>query len=104
MAEKKAAAASVSAPAARAVEAEGSLLDQIVQTATIGAAPDQRERGKDMVREFVAQVLQGEMTVSRDTEAMINARIAQLDHLISIQLAEVMHHPDFQKLEASWRG
>ncbi len=101
MAEKKAAAAP---QAAEAVEAQGSLLDEIVQTASAGAAPGQQERGRDMVREFVAQVLQGEMTVSRDTEAMINARIAQLDHLISIQLAEVMHHPDFQKLEATWRG
>jgi len=101
MAEKKAAAAP---QAAEAVEAQVSLLDEIVQTASAGAAPDQQERGRDMVKEFVAQVLQGEMTVSRDTEAMINARIAQLDHLISIQLAEVMHHPDFQKLEATWRG
>ena len=35
---------------------------------------------------------------------MINARIAQIDRLISAQLNEVMHHPEFQKLEASWRG
>ena len=101
MAEKKAAAA---ASQSQTVETEGSLLDQIVQTASTGGAPDAKERGRDMVREFVAQVLAGEMTVSRDTEAMINARIAQLDHLISIQLSEVMHNPEFQKLEASWRG
>jgi type VI secretion system protein ImpC len=101
MAEQKAAQAG---QAAQAVEAESSLLDQIVQAASIGAAPDQKERGRDLVKEFVSQVLQGEMTVSRDTEAMINARIAQLDHLISIQLSEVMHHPEFQKLEATWRG
>ena len=44
------------------------------------------------------------MTVSKDAEAMINARIAQIDHLISIQLNEILHHPDFQKLEGSWRG
>ncbi len=49
-------------------------------------------------------MLQGEMTVSRDTESMINARIAQIDHLLSIQLNEVLHHPTFQKLEGSWRG
>ncbi len=96
--------AATSGDAAQTVTTESSLLDQIVETASVGAAPDQRERGRDLVKEFVAQVLQGEMTVSRDTEAMINARIAQLDHLISIQLAEVMHHPDFQKLEATWRG
>ena len=43
-------------------------------------------------------------TLSRDSEAMINARIAQIDHLLSIQLNEVLHNPAFQKLEASWRG
>jgi type VI secretion system protein ImpC len=35
---------------------------------------------------------------------MINARIAQIDRLVSLQLNEVLHHPDFQKLEGSWRG
>jgi len=35
---------------------------------------------------------------------MINARIAQIDHLLSIQLNEIMHHASFQKLEGSWRG
>jgi len=104
MADRKAAAAGAPEKAAETVETEGSLLDQIVQTASVGADERDKEGRKDMVREFVAQVLQGEMTVSRDTEAMINARIAQLDHLLSIQLAEVMHNPEFQKLEATWRG
>jgi type VI secretion system protein ImpC len=102
MAETKAAAAAEKT--AETVETEVSLLDQIVQTASAGGAPDQKERGRDMVKEFVAQVLQGDMTVSRDTEAMINARIAQLDHLLSIQLSEIMHNPEFQKLEGTWRG
>jgi len=44
------------------------------------------------------------MTIGKDAEVMINARIAQIDHLLSIQLNEVMHHPTFQKLEGSWRG
>ena len=44
------------------------------------------------------------MTVSKDAEAMINARIAQIDHLVSIQLNEVLHHASFQKLEGTWRG
>src|SRR5215471_8441767 len=46
----------------------------------------------------------GQMTVSKDTEAMINSRIADLDTLISRQLNEVMHAEPFQKLEGSWRG
>jgi type VI secretion system protein ImpC len=44
------------------------------------------------------------MTVTKDAETMINQRIAQIDHLLSIQVNEIMHHAAFQKLEASWRG
>ena len=81
-----------------------SLLDQIVEEGRLAKDPASRERGKNLVKEFVAQVLEGSMTVSHDAEAMINARIAQIDHLVSIQLNEIMHHPAFQKLEGTWRG
>jgi type VI secretion system protein ImpC len=83
---------------------ERGLLDQIVDEGRVARDVAARERGKNLIKEFVAQVLQGEITISRDTEAMINARIAQIDHLVSIQLNEVMHHPQFQKLESTWRG
>ncbi len=83
---------------------EKSLLDQIVETGKVGTDAVTRERGKSLVKEFIAQVLEGEVTVSKDTEAMINARIAQIDHLLSIQLNEIIHHPTFQKLEGTWRG
>ncbi len=90
--------------AAEAQATERTLLDQIVEEGRLGKDAETRQRGKDMVKEFVSQFLEGSMTLSRDSEAMINARIAQIDHLISLQLNEVMHHPAFQKLEASWRG
>jgi len=83
---------------------EASLLDQIVQEGRMARDPAARERGKNLVKEFVTQVLEGAITVSKDAEAMINARIAQIDHLVSLQLNAVLHHVDFQKLEASWRG
>src|SRR6202790_1983739 len=90
------------AAAAASVEAqEASLLDQIVEQGRFGEA---KERGKDLVKEFVAQVLEGSMTIAKDAEMMINQRIAQIDHLLSIQLNEILHHPSFQKLEGSWRG
>ena len=83
---------------------EVGLLDQIVEQGRLARDPSAKERGKNLVKEFISQVLDGSMTVSKDAEAMINARIAQIDHLISIQLSEILHHPDFQKLEGSWRG
>jgi len=91
--------------AAEAVTQEASLIDQIIDGGRLaGRDAATRTRNKDIIKEFLGQFLEGSMTVSRDTEAMINARIAQIDHLVSIQLNEVLHHQDFQKLEASWRG
>ena len=81
-----------------------SLLDDIVDQGRFGSDVSARERGKDLVKEFLAQVIDGSMTVARDAEMMINARIAQIDHLLSLQLNEILHHPEFQKLEGSWRG
>ena len=83
---------------------ETSLLDQIVEEGRIARDPAGKERGKNLIKEFVTQVLEGAITISKDAEAMINARIAQIDHLVSLQLNAVLHHADLQKLEASWRG
>ncbi len=83
--------------------AESSLLDQIVEKGRF-TDPTARERGKNLVKEFVAQVLEGSMTLGRDADQMISARVAQIDHLISLQLNEVLHNPAFQKLEGTWRG
>jgi type VI secretion system protein ImpC len=81
------------------------LLDQIVEQGRLGRGDaSARERGKDLVKQFVSEVLQGSIAVSADTEAMINARIAQIDELLSAQLNEILHTPAFQKLEGTWRG
>ena len=94
----------VPAKAAELQTKEVSLLDSIVAEGRFGREPSQQERGKDMVKEFISQVMQGQMTLSRDAEATIAARIAQIDRMISTQLNEVLHHPAFQKLEGTWRG
>src|SRR5665213_68444 len=97
-------AANTQASAAGLETQEVSLLDQIVEQGRFGVESASRERGKNLVKEFVSQVLEGSMTIAKDAEMMINARIAQIDHLLSIQLNEILHHPQFQKLEGSWRG
>ena len=87
-----------------AATADMSLLDRIVHEGRMAQDESQAEHAKHLVGEFASQVLAEEITVSSDTVAMINARIARIDELLSDQLNEIMHHPDFQKLEASWRG
>jgi type VI secretion system protein ImpC len=81
-----------------------SLLDTIIQEGRMAREESYKARAKDLIGEFVSQIMEGTMTIAKDTEAMINARIAQIDKLISDQLNEVMHAEAFQRLEASWRG
>lgn len=85
-------------------QSERDLLSRILDEGRLARDEMQTERAKDMIAEFVQQIMQGEMVVSKDTEAMINARVAQIDKLLSAQLNEIMHAEEFQKLEASWRG
>ena len=90
--------------AAEATTESRSILDVIAEEGRIGQTPEERVNGKAWLREMIRDVMTGQMTVSKDTEQMINSRIADLDALISTQLNEVMHAEPFQKLEASWRG
>ena len=98
-----AAAAAAGASASNGTVTVG-LLDQIVQEGHMARDDSQRPYAKDLVSEFVGQVLDDGMVVSRDTMTSIKSRIAEIDELLSAQLNEVMHHPDFQALESSWRG
>lgn len=89
---------------AAAETAEVSLLDQIVERGRFGTEAPSRQHGRDVIKQFVSEVLEGSITMARDTEVMLNARIAQIDKLVSLQVNEVVHHAEFQKLEGTWRG
>ncbi|HEY6345542.1 MAG TPA: type VI secretion system contractile sheath large subunit [Bryobacteraceae bacterium] len=83
---------------------EGNLLDAIVENGRLGQTKEEQSKGKEWVKELVDQVLVGQIRVAKDTDEMLGQRIKELDELISAQLNEVMHAPEFQKMEASWRG
>ncbi len=85
-------------------EQEAGLLDQILTEGRMSRDEFQTARAKDMISEFVGQVMSGELTMSKNMDATINARVAEIDRLVSSQMNEIMHQADFQKLEGSWRG
>lgn len=87
-----------------AEEQELSLLDKIVMDGNMIRDDSQLHYARDLIGELVSQILDEEITVSADTAAMINERIAQIDQLLTDQLNEIMHNASFQKLEGSWRG
>ena len=86
------------------LQEEIGLLDQIINQGRIGRDEEQREQSRRQIATLVDEVMKGEITVSKDLEATINARIADIDALLSKQLNTIMHAEEFQKLEGSWRG
>lgn len=91
-------------PQTGALVESASLLDDIVAQSKVAKTDTEHARAKDLITELVKEVMQGTVTVSDNLSATIDARIAELDQLISTQLSEVMHAPAFQKLESSWTG
>jgi len=87
-----------------AVESEESLLEKIFKEGRLAPTPEERGTAKQWVEALVDQVLTKEMQISNDTEAMLNARIAAIDQLLTLQLNEIMHSEKFQRLEGAWRG
>jgi type VI secretion system protein ImpC len=95
-------AAKAAQAGAETTEAAG-LLDQLIDA----ARPDDqvaRARTKDAFTQFLDQVVKPGQVVSKDVDSNIKAWINEIDKKLSAQLNEVMHNPDFQKLESTWRG
>jgi type VI secretion system protein ImpC len=86
-----------------ASETEESLLEKILIEGRLAPTREERKPAKEWVQELINQLDKG-MVVSKDTEATLNAWIAAIDEKLSEQLNEIMHAPEFQKLEGSWRG
>jgi type VI secretion system protein ImpC len=82
----------------------GALLEDILSKGFKARDDAQVERSKSLISDFVEQVMNGQLVMSKNLEASINARIAEIDRLLSAQTNEIMHHEKYQKLEASWRG
>jgi type VI secretion system protein ImpC len=86
--------------------AEMSLLDRIVQQGNMAVEPSQNAYAKQLLGQFATQILDEGMKAAPDkgVVAMINERVAEIDRIISDQLNAILHHEDFQALEASWTG
>ena len=82
---------------------EQDLLSQIIE-ATKPLDDPARDRAKSYFQEFLQQAVKPGQTVSKDVEHSIQYWIKEIDKKLTAQLNQVMHHPDFQKLESTWRG
>ena len=86
--------------AAETTEAGASLLEQ-----AIGATRQtERNRAQELIQTLVEQANEGTFSISKDVVRTIKSGIAAIDKVVSTQLSAIMHTPEFQKLEGTWRG
>lgn len=89
---------------AGAAPAEASLLDQLLSETRIKPSEEGYEIAKKGVAAFIAEMLAPTRAKEKVERAAVDAMIAELDKKLSAQVNEIMHHPDVQKIESSWRS
>lgn len=80
------------------------LLDSIVLDSRVARGEAEHGRARELIVHLAHEVRAGTVAVSENLGLALDARIAELDELISTQLSEILHHPRFQRLEAAWTG
>lgn len=75
----------------------------LISLFTASGAPSPR-RSLQLLDALLSQLVSGFPASSSDARTVITGKIAEIDALVAGQIREVLHHPAFQKLEASWRG
>jgi len=83
---------------------EFSLLDQIISQTKLTPTEDAYHIAKRGVAAFIEELLKPQNNQEPVKKAMVDRMIAEIDNKLSKQMDEILHHVEFQTLEASWRG
>ena len=80
-----------------------SMLDQVLRERR-AVDEDHRRAAVTSIETLLREIDRGTIKLTADMRLEITRRIGEIDAAIESQLNRVLHHPDFQKLEATWRG
>lgn len=80
------------------------ILDQALAKSELNKNDQQKNNAKEMLTIFADEVISEKMEFKKTISHMISERIANIDAILTEQINEIIHNPEFQKLEASWRG
>lgn len=98
------------APETTTEQSSESILDWIVSSENVAQSSTSAHRWDQFIQaEGVREKLDAwlgkwEGLSQKSLVRRLNADVAQIDQWLNDQLNAILHHPQFQKLEASWRG
>jgi type VI secretion system protein ImpC len=83
---------------------EGSEFSSLLQREFKPKSEEAKTAVEQAVRTLAEQALSQTSLIGSDVIRSIEAIIAELDHKMTEQVNLILHHPDLQKLEGTWRG
>ena len=84
---------------------DSKIIDIILHECKMARFQNQEADAIEMITEFVNEVYDNHDKIPEtNVVAFLLRRIVEIDELLSAQINEILHHPDFQKLEGSWRS
>ena len=85
-------------------EAELPLLEQIMEFTRLAPNDDGYDVAKQGVEVLLKELFSNKAQAERVDKRMVDHMIAELDKKIGAQMDEILHLPEFQALESTWRG
>lgn len=82
----------------------GEDLDKLLTEGKMVRDESQKPFVFSILKEFLAQVAVVDESAPKIPGHYLAYQIDKIDNLISLQINEILHQPDFMKLEGSWRG
>ena len=92
------------AAGAEAAEEELSLLESMLDEAKIKPQDEGYDIARQGIQAFITEMLAPSRKGEKVDKTLVDAMIAEIDKRITSQVNQILHHPEFQKLESSWRG
>jgi type VI secretion system protein ImpC len=65
---------------------------------------EQKEAARPGIQALIEDIIDKDSIVPEDVIEFVKQKIADIDEILDKQLNEILHAPEFQKLEGSWRG
>jgi type VI secretion system protein ImpC len=89
---------------AEAAEQEGSLVDEILSMTKVKPSDEAYSMTKAGLQAFVKEITSQDQAKPRVTQAEVDKMVSEIDQNLSKVVDEILHHPDLQKMESSWRS
>lgn len=83
---------------------EHSILDNIIAQTLLSADDEAYAIAKRGVSAFIEELIKPQNSAEPVKKRLVDRMIAEIDTKLSLQMDEILHHPQFQALESAWRG